>query len=72
MCASKKLLAAAGFKEAADIKARVGLFKTVRDIEREALTLFILHKCEAGLDGIGDKLKVFASHNNILKAVLPD
>ena len=66
MCASKKLLAAAGFKEAADIKARVGLFKTVRNIKREALTLFWLHKCEASLDGVCNQLKIFAAHNNIL------
>ena len=62
MCASKKLLAAAGFKESANVKSRVGLFKTVRDVKREALTLFWLYKSEAGFDGVCNKLEVFAAH----------
>ena len=72
MCARKKLLAAAGFKETADIKSGVGLFKAVSNVEREALSLFRLHKRETTLDGVGNKLKVFSSHNDILKAALSD
>jgi hypothetical protein len=34
----------------------------VRDVECEALTLLWLNKSEAGFDGIGNQLKVFAAH----------
>lgn len=61
--AGKILLAAARFKESADIKSRVGIFETVRDVKREALTLFRLHKCEASFDGVCNQLKVFTAHN---------
>ena len=56
-------LAAARFKESADIKSRIGILETVRDVKREALTLFWLHKCEASLDGVCNQLKVFTAHN---------
>jgi hypothetical protein len=53
-------LAAARFKETTDIKSRVGIFETVRDVKREALTLFRLHKCEASFDGVCNQLKIFS------------
>ena len=64
MCvgASKKLLAAARFKESADVKSRVSLFETVRDVKSEALSWFWLHKCEASRDGVCNQLKLFAAH----------
>ena len=63
MCAGKKLLAAARFKESADVKSRVGIFEAVRDVECEALTLFRLYESEASFDGVCNQLKVFAAHN---------
>ena len=63
MGARKILLAAARFKESADVKSRIGILETVRDVKCEALTLFWLHKCEASLDGVCNQLKVFTAHN---------
>jgi len=54
VCASKKLLAAAGFKESADVESRVGLFETVRNVKREALALLWLYKSEASFNGVSD------------------
>jgi hypothetical protein len=56
-------LTPACFKESADIKSRVGIFETVRDVKREALTLLWLYESEASLDGVCNQLKVFAAHN---------
>lgn len=61
--AGKILLAAARFKESADVKSRIGILKAVRNVKREALTLFWLYESEASFDGVCNQLKVFTAHN---------
>ena len=55
-------LAATCLEKAGDVKARVGVFQPVSNVEGEALARLRRNEGHAGFDCVCDKLKIFAGH----------